>query len=65
MSKSKAALQIINERFGKDTLISVATTQAERPSARIVNAYYEDLTDAVIYNQGIKYKVKFAEENAV
>ncbi|MDD4495052.1 MAG: pyridoxamine 5'-phosphate oxidase family protein [Eubacteriales bacterium] len=42
MSKAKEALQVISERFGKDTLISVATTEAETPFVRIVNAYYED-----------------------
>ncbi len=30
------------ERFGHDTLLSVATMNGERPAVRIVNAYYED-----------------------
>lgn len=36
------ALLIMNERFGHDTLISVATIDGERPSVRTVNGYYED-----------------------
>lgn len=36
------ALAILDERFGRDTLISLATVSGARPSVRIVDAYYED-----------------------
>ena len=35
-------LQLMDERFGHDTLISVATLDGNRPSVRIVNGFYED-----------------------
>lgn len=35
-------LQIMKERFGHDTLISLATVQGNIPSVRTVNSYYED-----------------------
>lgn len=34
--------RILNERFGKDALIALATTDRGRPEARYVDAYYED-----------------------
>ncbi|MGE5578990.1 MAG: pyridoxamine 5'-phosphate oxidase family protein [Bacillota bacterium] len=36
------AMSFLAERFGRDTLISLATVDDGRPSVRIVNAYYED-----------------------
>ncbi|MDR0936131.1 MAG: pyridoxamine 5'-phosphate oxidase family protein [Oscillospiraceae bacterium] len=36
------ALELITERFGHDTLISLATIDGSRPAVRTVNAYYED-----------------------
>lgn len=36
------ALQIINQRFSKDTLLSLATLDSAQPMVRIVDAYYED-----------------------
>lgn len=33
---------IMNERFGKDSLIAVATASGGKPFVRTVNAYYED-----------------------
>lgn len=36
------ALLIMDERFGHDALISVATIDGKRPSVRTVNSYYED-----------------------
>ena len=36
------AQQIMNERFGHDTLIALATAQDNIPSVRTVNALYED-----------------------
>ena len=36
-----AAERILQERFGKDSVIALATLEDGRPSARFVNAYYE------------------------
>ena len=36
------AKKIMNERFGHDTLLSLATTDQNIPYVRTVNAYYED-----------------------
>ena len=33
---------ILDERFGRDTLLSLATMDGGRPAVRIVNSYYED-----------------------
>ena len=38
----KEAQEIMNERFGKDTLIALATVEGDVPAVRAVNAYYED-----------------------
>ncbi len=37
-----AAMAILKSRFCCDTCISLATVEANRPCARIVNGYYED-----------------------
>jgi hypothetical protein len=42
MTKYEEALKIMDERFGHDCLISVATIDGKRPAVRIVNSYYED-----------------------
>lgn len=47
----KEAQQIMNERFCKDTLIALATTDGAIPSVRAVNSYYQQgafyvITDA-------------------
>ena len=39
---SLEAEQIMIERFGKDTIIALATTKNEMPHVRYVNAYYEN-----------------------
>ncbi|OGO91818.1 MAG: pyridoxamine 5'-phosphate oxidase [Clostridiales bacterium GWF2_38_85] len=36
------ALSIMDERFGHDTLISIATIDGNRPAVRTVNSYYEE-----------------------
>lgn len=38
----KEAQDIMNERFGCDSLIALATIDADVPSVRAVNSYYED-----------------------
>lgn len=39
---NKEALLRMEERFGHDTLISLATIDKNRPAVRIVNSYYEN-----------------------
>ena len=41
MGKYEEAVKVMAERFGHDTLISVATIDGGRPAVRIVNSYYE------------------------
>ena len=41
-NKKTEYLKIMSERFGKDTLLSLATTVNNIPNVRIVNSYYED-----------------------
>ena len=40
--KLKEDIKMLNERFGKDTLISLATAENNIPSVRIVDAYFKD-----------------------
>lgn len=42
MNRFDEAMQIMTERFGKDSLISVATVDEGRPYVRTVDAYYAD-----------------------
>jgi hypothetical protein len=42
MIECERALTLMTERFGHDTLLSVATLDGDRPSVRIVDAYYEN-----------------------
>ena len=51
---NKEALLRMDERFGRDTLISLATVDGSRPAVRIVNSYYED---------GAFYTVTYALSN--
>lgn len=39
---SKDVEKIMTERFGKDTIIALATVENEIPFVRYVNAYYEN-----------------------
>lgn len=48
--------KIMDERFGHDTLISIATIDNDLPSVRIVNAYYEN---------GAFYTVTYALSNKI
>ena len=48
------ALEVMIERFGHDTLISLATIDGNIPSVRIVNSYYEN---------GAFYTVTYALSN--
>jgi len=42
------AFSIMEERFGHDTLISLATMEGDRPAVRMVNGYYEERSFYVI-----------------
>lgn len=42
MNKYENAMNVMTERFCKDSLIAIATTDGERLYNRIVDAYYED-----------------------
>ncbi|MGI6239358.1 MAG: pyridoxamine 5'-phosphate oxidase family protein [Christensenellales bacterium] len=50
------ALALISDRFGRDTLLSLATLEGDRPSVRIVNSYYKD---------GAFYTVTHARSNKI
>ncbi len=50
------ALEVMKERFGHDTLISLATLDGNIPAVRIVNSYYED---------GAFYAVTYALSNKI
>jgi len=54
MQRYDEAMKILAERFGRDSLISVATTQSGRPFVRTVDGYYED---------GAFYTVTYALSN--
>lgn len=42
MTERKKALAIMDERFGRDRMISLATSVDDLPSVRDVNGYYRD-----------------------
>lgn len=44
MNEHDEALHILTKRFGRDTLLSVATVENNHPFVRIVDSYYEDGT---------------------
>jgi len=55
MSKQEPkALSIMDDRFGHDTLLSLATMDGSRPAVRIVDSFYED---------GAFYTVTYALSN--
>ena len=50
-------LQLLDEKFGKDTLIALATSDNNIPSVRIVNSYYENgCFYTVTHNSTVKMK---------
>jgi len=61
---STEARQIMNERFGKDSLISLATAIEGTPYVRTVNAYYEDGSFYVI-TYALSGKMKQIAQNPV
>lgn len=60
---SKNAEKIIIERFGKDTIIALATVENEVPYVRYVNAYYEDGAFYII-THALSNKMKHIKNNS-
>ena len=56
--------QIMNERFGKDSIIALATVENGIPYVRNVDAYYENGAFYVI-TYGLSAKMKQIEKNPV
>lgn len=42
------ALKVMEQRFGHDTLLSLATVEGNKPAVRIVNSYYDNRNFYVI-----------------
>ena len=61
---SREAEQIMMERFGKDTIISLATTENATSYVRYVNAYYENGSFYII-THALSNKIKHIKENPV
>ena len=61
---SREAEQIMMERFGKDTIISLATTENATPYVRYVNAYYENGSFYII-THALSNKIKQMKANPV
>lgn len=59
---SKEAEAILQERFGKDSIISLATTADNVPYVRSVNAFYSDGAFYVL-TYGLSNKMKQIEKN--
>lgn len=53
---------LMRERFGKDSLIALATTEDGIPYVRTVNSYYEDGAFYII-THGLSNKMKQIEKN--
>ncbi len=61
---SEEAEKILNDRFGRDSIIALATTEDGIPYVRNVNAFYEDKAFYVI-TYGLSNKMKQIEKNPV
>ena len=59
---TKEAREIMEERFGKDNVISLATVEDNVPYVRSVNAWYEDKAFYVV-TSGLSNKMKHIEKN--
>ena len=62
-SSGEAELVMI-DRFGKDTVIALATTKNEMPHVRYVNAYYENGAFYII-THALSNKMKHIKDNPV
>ena len=54
--------RLMTERFGKDTLIALATVEGGKPHVRGVNAYYEDGAFYIV-THGLSNKMRQIAEN--
>ncbi len=66
MNKEKLQkdIEMLNKRFGKDTLLSLATIDGERPTVRIVDAYFENGNFYTIVDAKSE-KMKQIEQNPI
>lgn len=62
MKLTKKIQAIMDERFGNDTLLSVATINNGVPNVRIVNSYYENGSFYVI-TYALSHKMKQIKKN--
>ncbi len=67
MSRYNEAISILAERFGRDTLISLATVEGHRPTVRVVNGYFEGGSFYVVTHalSGKMQQIKNAPDVAV
>lgn len=61
---SQEAKKVMIERFGKDTVIALATVENGIPYVRNVNAYYEDGAFYII-THALSNKIKHMENNPI
>ncbi len=59
---TKITTDIMNERFGKDNIIALATVDGDMPAVRNVDAYYEDGAFYII-TYALSGKMKQLEKN--
>ena len=59
---SPEAKEVMNQRFGCDTLIALATSEEGVPSVRTVNSFYEDGAFYII-THALSNKIKQIEKN--
>ena len=59
---TKITKDIMNERFGKDNIIALATVDCDMPAVRNVDAYYEDGAFYII-TYALSGKMKQLEKN--
>lgn len=64
MKVTKEVEEILAQRFGKDSIIALATTAGDIPYVRNVNAFYLDGAFYVL-TYGLSNKMKQIEENPV
>lgn len=62
MGISKEAEKVMNERFGKDNIISLATCIDNMPAVRYVNAFYDNNAFYVL-TYALSNKMKHIENN--
>ncbi|MCM1183222.1 MAG: hypothetical protein NC337_07595 [Roseburia sp.] len=63
------AKRLMEERFGRDSIIALATMEADIPHVRYVNGYYEGdvntcilcirLADGCLLSHGTRYEIDF------